>query len=139
MNWAMHPGNLARREEAERNWHQKIHIGNKTRSIIDWMGRISDPALSVYTHQAKGQPDSAVTVAYQPSTIGMKRRTLGIAKFSGSSAVASFEIASIRCQKNTKLLMSFGNGRPMSIEMKEFLLEKNMAELEKKYPCGNTS
>ena len=132
MSWEIHPGNAARREQAELNWHKRIRIGKKTRSIVDWMGRISDPALSDYTHQAKNQPYSDVTVAYQPSTIGMKRRTLGIAKYSGSSAVSSFEIASVRCKNNTKLLMSFGNGRPMSAEMKEFLLQKDMAALEKK-------
>ncbi len=133
MNWRMHPGNAARKEAAELNWHKKIRIGSTTRSIIDWMGRISDPALSEYTHLAKNQPYSDVTVAYQPSTIGMKRRELGKGKFTGSSVVASYEIASARCKRNTKLLMSFGNGRPMSAEMKEFLLEKDMAALEKKY------
>ena len=133
MNWISHPGNKARRDQADINWHRKIHIGKATRSIIGWMGRISDIALSEYTHQAKNQPDCAVTVAYEPSTIGMKRRELGIKRFRGSSIAASFEIASVRCKRNTKLLMSFGNGRPMSAEMKEFLLEKDMAALEKKY------
>ncbi len=133
MNWISHPGNKARREQAETNWHKKIRIGKSTRSIIDWMGRISDVALSEYIRQAKNQPDCAVTVAYEPSTIGMKRRELGIKRFTGSSLAASFEIASVRCKRNTKLLMNFGNGRPMSAEMKAFILEKDMAALEKKY------
>ena len=129
----MHPGNAARREQAEVNWHKKIKIGNNTRSIIDWMGRIPDPSLSDYMHQAKHQPGSEVTVAYQPSTIGMKRRELGINRFKGSSAVASFEIASVRCKRTTDLLMKFGTGKPMDEEMKTFLLDRDMKELEKKY------
>ena len=126
--------NAARREQAELNWHQRLHIGKATRTVIDWMGRISDPALSEYMHQAKNQPYSAVTVAYQPSTIGMKRREMGIARFSGKhSTTTNYEIASVRCKRNTKLLMAFNNGRPMSQEMKDFLLEKDMAELERKH------
>ena len=125
-------GNVARREQAELNWHKKIKIGKSTRTIIDWMGRIPDPALSDHTHQAKNQPNSDVTFAYQPSTIGMKRRLLGIVRFTGSSAVANFEIASVRCKRNTELLNKFGTG-PMDEEMKAFLLERDMKELERKY------
>ena len=111
---------ILKREQAKANWLVKVKIGKKTRTLTDWLGKISDKHLAKFC-------------SYSVTTINRKRNELGIPYFQGYVREITVEIATVRCQRNTKLLMSFGGGKPMSVEMKEFLLKKDMAALEIKY------
>jgi len=127
----LNAGNIFLREQAEAHWNQRLHIGNNTRSCLDWLGRISDVALWEYMEEAKRQPHSAITVAYRPSTIGMKRRALGVAAFTGNGLSASYEIAVVRYRRNKELIHLWATKRPKG--MAEYVRELAWNKLMKQH------
>ena len=84
---------------------------------------------------------------YSSWMIGCHRRELGIDKWRSfltrAQRAENERIAIAKKKVQAKLLPAllrkFGTGKPMDEEMKAFLLEKDMAELERKYPCGSIS
>ena len=109
---------LSRRAQADANWAARITIGNKSRTLTDWLGRMFDSDLSE-------------CCSYGISSISQRRRELNIPAFSGDHKAAAFEIASVRTKRLKDAIHGWACRRPKGIA--EYVREITWKKLLKQY------
>ena len=114
----LNANHLLRHAQANSNWLVSVKIGNKTRTLLEWLGKISDVHLAKFC-------------SYSASAITRKRNELEIPYFSGYARDITAEIISVRHERIRKSMYLWATKRPKGLE--EYIREITWNKLLEQY------